>query len=98
MLADTLPSDIWIVVLYHLSVEDLAHLAQTSRYFHALVRPTIIPKHLDTNETHRRLANMAGPRTVRRIPAILGAYPDHCAIGVPTTKFGEFAFYGGLSR
>ncbi|KAL1950200.1 hypothetical protein VTO73DRAFT_5323 [Trametes versicolor] len=37
MLADTLPSDIWIVVLYHLSVEDLAHLAQTSRYFHALV-------------------------------------------------------------
>ena len=38
MHANTLPSDIWIVVLHYLSVEDLAHIAQASRYFHALVR------------------------------------------------------------
>lgn len=37
MFADVLPSDIWISILYHLSVADLSALAQTSRYFHALV-------------------------------------------------------------
>ncbi|KAI0822006.1 hypothetical protein BC628DRAFT_1391930 [Trametes gibbosa] len=37
MFAATLPSDIWITVLLYLSVEELAHIAQTSRYFHALV-------------------------------------------------------------
>ncbi|KAI0670941.1 hypothetical protein C8Q78DRAFT_824535 [Trametes maxima] len=35
--AVTLPSDIWIAVLHHLSVEDLSHLSRTSRYFHALI-------------------------------------------------------------
>ncbi|KAI0352638.1 hypothetical protein OH77DRAFT_1459970 [Trametes cingulata] len=37
MTADVLPGDIWIAVLQYLSVEDLAHLAQTSKWFHALV-------------------------------------------------------------
>ncbi|KAI0373901.1 hypothetical protein BV20DRAFT_989045 [Pilatotrama ljubarskyi] len=37
MTADVLPGDIWIAVLQHLSVEDLARLSQTSRWFHALV-------------------------------------------------------------
>ncbi|TFK85337.1 hypothetical protein K466DRAFT_552286 [Polyporus arcularius HHB13444] len=38
MEAHPLPSDIWIAVLRYLSVADLAHLSQTSRYFHALVQ------------------------------------------------------------
>ena len=38
MQAHPLPSDVWIAVLQYLSVADLAHLSQTSRYFHALVR------------------------------------------------------------
>ena len=37
MAADALPSDIWIVILQYLTVEDLAHLCQISRYFHSLV-------------------------------------------------------------
>ena len=42
MLADVLPSDIWISVLHYLSVADLSTLAQASRYFHALVCPNSI--------------------------------------------------------
>ena len=37
MLADVLPADIWITVLHYLDVAELGSLAQTSRYFHALV-------------------------------------------------------------
>ncbi|TBU31848.1 hypothetical protein BD309DRAFT_31636 [Dichomitus squalens] len=49
MLADVLPSDIWITILHHLEVADLAKLAQTSRYFLTLVNEYGWKIHLKAN-------------------------------------------------
>ncbi|KAM5533611.1 hypothetical protein V8D89_012724 [Ganoderma adspersum] len=52
MLADVLPSDIWISILHYLSVGDLSTLTQTSRYFHALVNEYGWKIHLKANQRH----------------------------------------------
>ncbi|KAI0763610.1 hypothetical protein BD413DRAFT_673811 [Trametes elegans] len=49
---DGLHSDVWIAVLQYLSVEDLAHFAQTSKYFYALVNEYGWKAHLKADPHH----------------------------------------------